>query len=422
MRIVHTGDWHLGKSLEGHSRLDEQEMFLNFFSKQCIDLKPDIILIAGDIYDTPNPPARAEKLFYDTLKKLSRDGECISVVIAGNHDNPERIVSAWPIAAEHGIIMAGTPRTLIPTGKYGKHRVVNSGEGFFELEVNGESVVVIAAAYPSEKRLNEVFYNESDDEEKRQYSYVQKIDKLFRKLETNFKKDSINITLSHLFTLGSKPSGSERLSCLGTSFLIGTDILPRGADYTALGHIHKAQAVDKTGRIRYCGAPIHYSKSEAAFENLFYCIDINKKTKLTKGIKTDNSKEDNLKHRYNEFNVQPVKIPVFKPIHIWNVESIDEAIDMCRKYSDKESWVYLEIKCNSYIREDQIKEMKSFKKDIVEIRPVIEADEKKRTVEMAGLSFKEQFIEFYKMQHGNTPDDEMVEMLMSINEEEYETD
>ena len=82
MRIVHTGDWHLGKSLEGHSRLDEQEMFLNFFSKQCIDLKPDIILIAGDIYDTPNPPARAEKLFYDTLKKLSRDGECISVVIA----------------------------------------------------------------------------------------------------------------------------------------------------------------------------------------------------------------------------------------------------------------------------------------------------------------------------------------------------
>ena len=62
MRIIHTGDWHLGKNLEGHSRLDEQEKFLDFFIKKCDELSPELILIAGDIYDAPNPPARAEKL------------------------------------------------------------------------------------------------------------------------------------------------------------------------------------------------------------------------------------------------------------------------------------------------------------------------------------------------------------------------
>ena len=80
MRIIHTGDWHLGKNLEGHSRLDEQEKFLDFFTEKCNELKPELILIAGDIYDAPNPPARAEKLFYDALKKLSRGGECVALL------------------------------------------------------------------------------------------------------------------------------------------------------------------------------------------------------------------------------------------------------------------------------------------------------------------------------------------------------
>ena len=68
MRILHTGDWHLGKNLEGQSRMDEQEMFLKDFVNIVEENKIDLIIIAGDVYDSPNPPARAEKMFYDTLK------------------------------------------------------------------------------------------------------------------------------------------------------------------------------------------------------------------------------------------------------------------------------------------------------------------------------------------------------------------
>ena len=94
MNIMHTGDWHLGKTIEGHSRLPEQELFLNDLVSICEEKQPDMIIIAGDIYDTFNPPAAAEQLFYSTVKKLSRNGDCMVIVIAGNHDNPERLTAA----------------------------------------------------------------------------------------------------------------------------------------------------------------------------------------------------------------------------------------------------------------------------------------------------------------------------------------
>ena len=93
MRILHTADWHLGKNLEGHSRLDEQEQFLNNFIDIVKLNNIDMVIIAGDIYDSSNPPARAEKLFYDTLKKISNNGETLTLVISGNHDNPERLIA-----------------------------------------------------------------------------------------------------------------------------------------------------------------------------------------------------------------------------------------------------------------------------------------------------------------------------------------
>ena len=134
MRILHTADWHLGKNLEGQSRMDEQEQFLNDFVKIVNDNNIDLIMIAGDVYDNSNPPARAEKMFYDTLKRLSGNGERLTLVISGNHDNPDRLVAAGPLAREHGIIMVGTPKTVVSCGEYGNHKVIESGEGFIEVD------------------------------------------------------------------------------------------------------------------------------------------------------------------------------------------------------------------------------------------------------------------------------------------------
>lgn len=100
------------------------------------------------------------------------------LVIAGNHDNPERLSAASPLAYDQGVILLGIPKSIVPTGDFGKFKILDSGEGFFEIEIKGEKAVIIALPYPSEKRLNEIFTAELD-EEKRQKSYSERVGEIF---------------------------------------------------------------------------------------------------------------------------------------------------------------------------------------------------------------------------------------------------
>lgn len=402
MRILHTGDWHLGKNLEGKSRMEEQEAFLKDFIEIVESNSIDLVIIAGDIYDHGNPPARAEKMFYDTLKKLSSNGERLTLVISGNHDNPDRLVAAGPLARDHGIIMVGTPKTIVSKGEYGKHKVVNSGEGFVELEINGEKAVILTVPYPSEKRLNEVLYGDMDNDEDRLKSYSDRMYSLFDSLKDNYRKDTINLVVSHLFAMGSQEAGSERSIQLGGSYIVNSECFPSEAQYIALGHIHKPQIVPGTEkRARYSGSPIHYSKKEINFKKKCYVIDVKA------GEPCD---------------INEIELKVYKPIEIWKCESIEEAIRKCEDQNDRECWVYLEIRTNRYIREDEIKQMKDLKKDILEITPIIIEKETEETeaIRLLDKSFKEIFTEFYIKEREVEPNEELVELLLSIVNEEGE--
>lgn len=197
MKLIHTADWHLGKNIEGYTRLEEQRQFLKDFIKICEDEQADMIIIAGDIYDNYNPSAMAEQLFYDTLKQLSRNGRCMTVVISGNHDNPDRLTASGPLARDHGIVMAGTPNSIITPGIYGQHEITESAPGYFHAIINNEEVDMLLVPFPSEKRLNEVYLNETDDETQKAASYGEKMSALFSSLKEHFHKDSIHLIASH---------------------------------------------------------------------------------------------------------------------------------------------------------------------------------------------------------------------------------
>lgn len=400
LKILHTGDWHLGKNLEGQSRIEEQEEFLKDFVEIVEKNNIDLIIIAGDVYDTSNPPAKAEKLFYDTLKRLSRNGERLTLVIAGNHDNPERLVAAGPLAMDHGIIMVGTPKTVVQPGAYGNHQVIKSGEGFIEVEINDEKAVILTVPYPSEKRLNEVLYNSLDSEEEKLKSYSDRIKELFDSLEVNFREDTINLVVSHLYAMGSEESGSERSIQLGGSYIVNGSCFPENAQYVALGHVHKAQIVPGTNkRVRYSGAPLHYNKREINFKNKVFVIEV---------------------HKGEEACIEEIEIPVYKPIEVWKCNGVEEAIAKCEEDKGRSCWVYLEILTDRYINEDEIKKMKSLKADILEIMPKIIGNEEGEEEEGRSLSeksFEEIFQEFYKRERGVEADKEVVELLMSIIEE-----
>ncbi|MPW24550.1 exonuclease subunit SbcD [Alkalibaculum sp. M08DMB] len=401
MRILHTADWHLGKHLEGYSRMDEQEAFLNDFVEIVRENQIDIILIAGDVYDTSNPPARAERLFYDTLKNISANGERLILIIAGNHDNPERLVAAGPLARDHGIIMVGTPKTVVDTGNYGQHKVVNSSEGMVEVEINGENAVILTLAYPSEKRLNEVLYREATTEEDRLSSYTLRIQEFFRQLEHYYRDDTINLVVSHLFAMGSETVGSERNIQLGGSYIVDGSSFPQKAQYIALGHIHKPQIVPGTlKKARYSGSPIHYSKKEIHYPKMCNVID------LVPG---------------GELNIEEIDFKVYKPIEVWKCTSIQHAIELCEKNKGRNCWTYLEIETDRYIKEDEIKIMKSYKDDIIEILPIINTvDDCFDTLEnLTEKPFEEIFREFYFRERKVEPQEELVQLLMDVVKEEY---
>ncbi|EGT3615771.1 exonuclease SbcCD subunit D [Clostridium perfringens] len=399
MRILHTADWHLGKNLEGLSRMDEQEKFLEDFVQIVRDNNIDLVVIAGDVYDSSNPPARAEKMFYDTLKKISANGERMTLVISGNHDNPERLVAAGPLAREHGIMMVGTPKSIVEVGEYGKNKVLNSGEGFVELDINGERTVILTVPYPSEKRLNEILYGAMDETEDRIKSYSDRIKLLFDSLKGNFKEDTINLVVSHLFATGAENTGSERNIELGGSFIVDKECFPKEAQYVALGHIHKPMILPGTNKkIRYAGSPLQYNKKEISFEKKCFVLDVK---------------------AGEEANIEEIKFKVYKPIEVWKCDSIDEAIEKCEENKDRDCWVYLEIKTDRYIREDEIKTMKKLKGDIIEIIPKITLDEEEIDERsFSEKSFEELFTDFYEKERGVKPQNDLLELLLNIVKEE----
>lgn len=405
MRILHTADWHLGKNLEGRSRMEEQQQFLDDFVRLVEEKAVDLVVVAGDVYDSSNPPAQAEKMFYDTLKRISGNGERITLVIAGNHDNPQRLVAAGPLAMEHGIIMAGLPKTVIPTGQYGKHSVLDSGEGFIELEINQERAVILLVPYPSEKRLNEVLYKDMDGDEERLISYGDRIRSLMDTLKVHFRADTINMIVTHLFAMGSVESGSERGIQLGGSYIIDGSCFPVEAQYIALGHVHKPQVVPGTDRrAYYSGAPLHYHKNEAnAGKKKCYILDIEAGQPLV---------------------MEEVEFKIYKPIEKWHCKSVSEAIDKCEENKDKSSWVYIEIETEDYIKDEEMKQMRALKEDIIEIYPIYKSNtsEEDELAKISEKSFVELFKDFFVQQKGTKADEEFVDLLMNVMDGEEPED
>ena len=395
MRFIHTSDWHLGKTLEGNSRLEEQEMFLNDFVNIVEENNIDMVIIAGDIYDTSNPPAAAEKLFYKTACRLADDGNRCVIVISGNHDNPERLSAITPLAEEMGILVFGYPLSKTNKAKYKGFEITEALEGCTKFDFKGEKVTLITLPYPSEKRLNEVIKGDTDREQ--QISYSKKVGDLFRKLEQNFEEGSINIATSHLFVVGGESTDSERPIELGGSLLVQKNDLPQNSQYTALGHLHKPQKASERLHAYYSGSPIQYSKSERVYSKSAKIVEV---------------------HPGQDAIIEDIYFKNYKPIEVFKCKGIEEAINICEENKDRNIWSYFEIVTDEVINQKNIKTMKSLLKDIIEIKPIINQTFEYEHVDMREKTMKELFIEYYKFRNKVEPKGELLDLFLNIVEKE----
>ena len=403
MRILHTSDWHLGKSLEGFSRLEEQEQFLEELNSIVTTKEVDLILIAGDVYDSPNPSAQAETLFYDTVKKLANYGQRAVLVIAGNHDNPERLMAASSLAKEQGVILLGKPKSQVLPGKYGNYELSEAGEAYVKLQIRAEQVVILTLPYPSEKRLNEILPDQ-DDEAGARKAYSERVGEIFSSLSGHFGDDTINLAISHLYVNGGLESDSERRIQLGGGLAVDAAMLP-AAQYIALGHLHRPQKVSGTSApCYYSGSPLQYSKSEIGYSKAVYLIDVQPQQAAV---------------------VEEIYLRNYKPIEVWECEGIEAALEKCRQEQDGISWVYLDIKTDRVLTQAEIKEMKSLRRDIVQIRPIFISTEEiePETADYRTLNIDELFRAFYRKQRqGAEAPPEIMDLFYSVLEGEEEAD
>lgn len=270
MKILHTADLHLGKRLNKASRLDEQCAVIKEISVLADSEDIDVILIAGDIFDSSVPTSEAEKVFYRGMLTFAERGRAV-IALAGNHDDERRMCAAKPLADLQGIVLAGeldysslgaeklsepappaSLYALMDAAEYlEKQRIKIAGHFGGVTVIKGDERVNIALVpYPAEARLSRW--------EKQDYtiSYADRVKATLEKA-CGFFDDGYNLLCTHLFL-----TKSDAAESLGGVVALPIDVLPAKADYVALGHVHKRLRISKSPLAEYCGSPMQYAYDE----------------------------------------------------------------------------------------------------------------------------------------------------------------
>jgi exonuclease SbcD len=244
MRLLHTSDWHVGKTLKGHSRLAEQERVLREIVAIAREHEVDAVLVAGDLYDTAAPSAPAQQLVVRTLMGLARDGIPV-VAIAGNHDHAPTIDAYRPLASAAGITLVGQVRTADRGG------VVE-----FTARSTGERATVAVLPFLSQRYAVRAVEMVTRTPAQNTAEYDQNLREILADLTTGFRDDAVNLVMAHLTVLNGKMGGGERTAQSIFEYAVPATIFPVETHYVALGHLHRRQRMDAPCPVHYSGAPL----------------------------------------------------------------------------------------------------------------------------------------------------------------------
>ncbi|WP_016910472.1 exonuclease SbcCD subunit D [Streptomyces xiaopingdaonensis] len=251
MRLLHTSDWHLGRSFHRVSLLEAQRAFLDHLVETVRDREVDAVLVAGDVYDRAIPPLPAVELFDTVLHRLAALDVPV-VMISGNHDSARRLGVGSGLLARAGIHLRTDPEGCAEP-------VVLSADGV-ETAVYGLPYLEPALSAPAVGAAG------------RSHTAVlgAAMDAVRADLDTR-ARGTRSVVLAHAFVTGGEPSDSERDITVGGVSAVPAAVF-EGVDYAALGHLHGPQRL--TDRVRYSGSPLAYSFSEADHRKSMWLVDL----------------------------------------------------------------------------------------------------------------------------------------------------
>lgn len=279
MRILHTSDWHLGRALYGKKRYAEFEAFLNWLLNTMKEEKIDVLLVAGDVFDSNTPSNRAQGLYYQFLCRVANTGCRHVVIIAGNHDSPSFLNAPKNLLKALNVYVIGAMTEDL------------SEEVVVLKQHDSVEAVVCAIPYLRDKDIRILEAGENIDSKNAKLvaglaSHYAEVCELAQKTVQDVMaqqpervQDIPIIGMGHLFTAGGKTIDGDgvRELYVGSLAHVGQDVFPMAMDYLALGHLHVPQKVAGLEHIRYCGSPIAMGYGEAKQEKQVLIVDFDGK-------------------------------------------------------------------------------------------------------------------------------------------------
>ena len=260
MKVLHTSDWHAGKLWKGRSRLDELAAVLDDLGHVIERDRIDLVLMTGDIFDTPSPSAEAERLVFGFFRRVGRLG-VPSVVIAGNHDSATR-VEAWGQLAELAhVTTSGVPKVA-----------AHGGCAAIETR-SGRAIVAMVPFAPVARLISAQQLGEAP--ERAPGRYAAEMRRLVARTCEGFRPDAVNLLLAHTHVEGARLGGTERRVHVTDDWAASVDTFPATAQYVALGHVHLHQSLDDAmAPAWYAGSPMQLDFGEEGHAKAYNVVDV----------------------------------------------------------------------------------------------------------------------------------------------------
>ncbi len=340
LRVLHSSDWHLGQHFMGKTRQAEHQAFCAWLLEQVRTHQVDMLLIAGDVFDTGAPPSYAREQYYRLVVEL-RDAGCALIVLGGNHDSPAMLGESRSLLAQLGTqVVPGVGLDLAE-----QVLLLNDRAG-----QPGAILCAIPFIRPRDVLASQAGQSAQDKQQSLQQAIAEHYQALYE-LALG-KREALGqalpiIATGHLTTVGASASESVREIYVGSLEAFPTSAFPP-ADYIALGHIHRPQKVGGLEHIRYSGSPIALSFDEARQQKEVLLLEF-----------ADSALQ----------SITPLAVPVFQPMASLrgSLKELADAIAGIASQGTPERPVWLEVQVSS---DDYLSDLQSRINTLCEGRPV----------------------------------------------------
>ncbi|MFF8801398.1 MULTISPECIES: exonuclease SbcCD subunit D [unclassified Methylobacterium] len=265
IRVLHTGDWHIGQTLRGFSREREHDAVFGRLESIVVEREVDALVVAGDVFDSQNPSGESQARFYALMARLHAARPAMTIVItAGNHDAAGRLEAPRPLLEAIGVHVVGNVRRRDGAIDLERHLVPVRG-------ADGETAAqVLAVSYPTAACLPPLSslgrQTRAGDASPIVGAVRDLYGQLFEAARPRLQGLPLVVT-GHLHVAGGLESeGAERRILVGGEHAVPADVFPDEARYVALGHLHRAQELGR-GQVRYCGSLIPLSAAEQPYRH-----------------------------------------------------------------------------------------------------------------------------------------------------------